>query len=334
MKRHNNLFDLIIAEDNIELAYRKARKGKTKKPSVKKFIQNEKQNLYHIQGLLLSGKFTTSSYSVKRIYEPKEREIFILPFSPDRIVQHAIMNVLEPIWDDLLISDSYACRIGKGIHKGSIRTMEFIRRNKYCLKMDISKFYPSMCHSILFNIIKKKIKCARTLKLLEDIIYSISGGKNIPIGNYTSQWFGNLYLNELDQFLKHILKIKDYIRYCDDFLCFSNSKVLLKDISIKLQDFVWSKLRLILSKCDLFPISRGVDFLGYRHFRNYILLRKSTAKRVIRRLKLLPLLLKSGSISKESYISSLASTKGWLQWANSYNFRIKLQLQNLQSEVL
>ena len=334
MRRHNYLFDKITNVDNIWLAYKKARKGKTKKLSVRKFLRDESKSIRYIQELLMSGEFTTSSYTRKKITEPKEREIFILPFSPDRIIQHAIMNILEPIWNGLFIHDSCACRIGKGIHKGSARTMEFVRKNDYCLKLDISKFYPSMRHDILFGIISRKIKCVKTLRLLKDIIYSIPGGKNIPIGNYTSQWFGNLYMNELDQYLKHIFKVKDYIRYCDDFLLFSNDKVLLRELSFVIQEFLWDKLRLILSKCDLFPVSRGVDFLGYRHFRNYVLLRKSTKKRVERRLKILPSLLKRGVINEESYISSIASTQGWLKWANSFNFKKVVKLNGLHYQMI
>ena len=122
------------------------------------------------------------------------------------------MNVLEPIWDNLFIHNSYACRKGKGQHRGSTKCAEYVRKNKYCLKCDIKKFYPSINHDILFNIIKKKIKCKKTLNLLHDIIYSIEGETNTPIGNYTSQWFGNLYLNELDMYVKHVLKILTRLR--------------------------------------------------------------------------------------------------------------------------
>jgi retron-type reverse transcriptase len=330
MKRHNNLFEQIITLDNLELAYKKAKLGKGKKTSVIRFAQNSEGRLLAIQESLINKTFTTSSYTVKQIYEPKERTIYVLPFAPDRIVQHAIMNILEPIWDKLFIHDSYACRVGKGIHKGSSKTMEFVRKYKYCLKCDVSKFYPSIKHNILFSIIQKKIKCNDTLDLLHNIVYSVEG---VPIGNYTSQWFGNLYLNELDTYLKQDNHIKGYIRYCDDFLLFHNDKSYLSSLSLKVQDFVWTKLRLILSKCDLFQVKRGVDFLGYRHFPSHVLLRKSTVKRVKKRLLELPKLLKQGKINIESYTSSLASTNGWLKWANSFNLRNKLSIGELLCKV-
>jgi retron-type reverse transcriptase len=329
MKRHGNLFEQIVDLDNIYLAYRKARKGKGWQDTVKSFERNLDENILSIRDSLINKTFTTSPYKTKTIYEPKQRVVYKLPFNPDRIVQHALMNVIEPIWDRMFIFDSYACRQGKGIHAGSKRTMEFVRRNRYCLKCDVSKFYPSVVHDILFEIVQRKIKCKGTLWLFEDIIYSFPGGKNVPIGNYTSQWLGNLYLNELDQLLKHQYHIRDYIRYCDDFLLFHDDKKYLGDMAKVIEAFLAERLQLQFSKCDLFPVSRGVDFLGYRHFKDYILVRKSTAKRVKKRLKRLPVLLEKGIITKEQYRSSLASTMGWLKWANSYNLRVSLEIDKL-----
>jgi len=207
--------------------------------------------------------------------------------------------------------------------------MEFVRKNRYCLKCDISKFYPSIKQDILFELVKRKIKCKDTLWLMRDIIYSIEGGGNVPIGNYTSQWFGNLYMNELDQELKHQHKFKDYIRYCDDFVLFHNDKKYLHQVAKAIEEFLDMRLRLKLSKCSLFPVGQGVDFLGYRHFRKYILLRKSTAKRVKKRLKRLPRMLETGRLTSEQFISSMASTMGWLRWANAHNLFMKLQIKEL-----
>jgi retron-type reverse transcriptase len=288
MKRHGNLWGDITSEENIQLAYKKARKHKSNFRSVKRFELDEERNLKRVRQSLLDKTFTTSQYTSKLIYEPKKRVIYALPFSPDRIVQHALMNVLAPIFDRLFIDNSFACREGKGQHAGSLKTREFIKKNKYCLKCDISKFYPSINHEILLKIIKRKIKCPDTLWLVEDIVNSFPGETNAPIGNLTSQWFGNLYMNELDTYVKQELKIKDYIRYCDDFCLFHNDKKVLNEAAVKIENFANNELKLKLSKCDLFPVSRGVDFLGYRHFNRYTLLRKSTAKRVKKRIRALP----------------------------------------------
>ena len=212
-----------------------------------------------------------------------------------------------------------------------------MRRNKYCLKCDISKFYPSVDQNILFGIVQKKVKCKDTLWLFDDIIHSFPGGKNIPIGNYTSQWFGNLYLNELDQFVKINLQAKyghiDYLRYCDDFCLFSDDKKMLNECAALMKEFLYEKLALVFSKCNLFPVSQGVDFLGYRHFRDYILLRKSTSKRVRLRLYMLPKLYAAGRITAEQYRSSVGSTWGWLKHANTHNLTVRLKFEELSKEV-
>ena len=331
MKRHGNLFSKIIEKDNIHLAYRKARKGKGWQDTIKRFENNLDENIKSIQESLINKTYSTSSYSEKTIYEPKERIIYKLPFYPDRIIQHAIMNVIEPIWDGLMIHDSYSCRAGKDIHAASKQTSEFIRKINpgYCLKMDIRKFYPSMNHDIMFDIVQQEIKCQDTLDLFEDVIYSMPDGKNIPIGNYTSQWLGNLYMNEVDMFVKHNLHFKHYIRYCDDFIFMHKDKSYLHEIKGKVTDFINNNLDMSLSKDDIFPISHGIDFVGYRHFPKYILVRKSTAKRVKQRLQKLPTKLSNGEITTDQYRSTIASTLGWLQWANSYNLRQDLDIDNM-----
>jgi hypothetical protein len=294
MKRHGCLFEKIIELDNIFLAYRKARKGKSWQNTISRFDDDLDENIFNIRDSLIEKTFTTSPYTETMIYEPKKRIIYKLPFNPDRVVQHALMNVLEPIWSGLFIHDSYACRTGKGIHAASRRTMDFIRAagpGAYCLKMDIRKFYPS-------------------------------------IGNYTSQWLGNLYMNELDQFLKHEMKIRHYVRYCDDFILLHQDKRFLHQLAEEIECFLAERLALNLSKNDIFPVRHGIDFLGYRHFPDHILVRKSTAKRIKRRMRSLPGQLTRGEITADQYRSSMASTEGWLMWANSFNFKQSLGLVN------
>jgi retron-type reverse transcriptase len=332
MRRHGALWPKITSEENIKAAFHKASLGKKNMRAVKKFSLNEKWNLELTRMGLVNKTFHTSRYTEKTICEPKKRTIYVLPFAPDRIVQHALMNVIAPIWEGLFIADSYACRPGKGIHAGSRRTMEFVRRNKYCLKCDISKFYPSVNQEILLGIIRQKIKDPDALWLIGDIVHSFPGGKNVPIGNYTSQWFGNLYLNELDRFAKETLHVRDYIRYCDDFCLFHDDKKFLNECAARIEEFIRERLALKFSKCDLFPVTRGVDFLGYRHFDNYILLRKSTAKRVKKRLAKLPELYRKGKITAEQYQSSAGSTWGWLKHANTHNLTLAVRLRELTAE--
>ncbi len=212
--------------------------------------------------------------------------------------------------------------------------MNLVREYKYCLKCDISKFYPSIVHDILFAILQKKIKCKPTLELLENIVYSVSGGKNVPIGNYTSQWLGNLYLNELDMFVRHTLKVRGYLRYCDDFCLFSDDKKELQRWRQEIGQFLWTALALKYSKDAVFPVTQGVDFLGYRHFPNKILVRKSTAKRIKRRMAALPGQYKAGKITLEKYRSVVASIKGWLRWANTHHLQLSVNLEEIEKDVL
>ena len=334
MKRHGGLFEKIVDPENIELAFQRAKKGKTWQDSVQRVEKNKEKKLAALRQSFLDGSFTTSKYTVKIVFEPKERKIFVLPFFPDRIAQHALMNVVAPIWDSMFIPDSFACRKGKGQHAGSRRCMQFVRRNSWVCQFDISKFYPSIPHGPLMEVIRHKIKDERVLALFQDIIGSIGTDRNIPIGNYTSQWLGNLYMNELDQYVKHTLHIRDYLRYCDDFLIFGNDKEEMKRLADQVEAFVSDRLQLRLSKKSLYPTAHGIDFLGYRHFPSgKILVRKATAKRIRRRLKILPWALKHGRISKEQAIGKLASASGWLKHANAHHFRMAIRLDELTAEV-
>jgi hypothetical protein len=328
---------MITGIENIRLAFHRASNHKSTHRNVIKTKENLDERLEELRLSLVNKTFNTSKYWEKIVYEPKKRTIYVLPFYPDRIAQHALMNIVSPIWDKMFIQDSCACREKKGIHTGSLKTMEFVRRNMYVLKCDISKFYPSVDQDILMSIIRKKIKCPDTLWLIENIVRSFPGGKNAPIGNYTSQWFGNLYLNEVDRVAMHELREKygrlDYLRYCDDFCLFNDNKKVLKECRDYLADFIDGKLKLKFSKCDIFPVTRGVDFLGYRHFNNYILLRKSTTKRVRKRLAMLPNLYEKKMITPEQYRSSVASTWGWLKHANTHNLRVTLQFNELMEKV-
>ncbi len=330
MKRHGNLYEKIYDMDNLRYAFKRASQHKHSKPYVKEIEDNLDYYLTEIQTSLKEGTYKTAPYRTKYIYEPKKRLIYILPFYPDRIVHHAIMNVLEPIWDNLMYYHSYACRKGKGQHRGSRVCAEYVRKYKYCLQCDVSKFYPSINHAILKKIIRKKIKDERLLVLLDKIIDSVEGEKNVPIGNYLSQWFGNIYLNELDTRAKDVYKSKAYVRFCDDFLFFSSSKDELNAIKRDLSTWLGDTLGLTLSECSLFPTSQGVDFLGYRHFPNKILLRKSTAKRDKKKvIELWDEVNNNDNIDYDKALSIIQSMRGWMKHAQSHNLNKAMKLDEL-----
>jgi retron-type reverse transcriptase len=333
MKRHGNLWEKVVSEENINLAYKKARKGKGWQRTVQNFEKDLDANIAKIRQSLITKTFTTSEYVQKEVYEPKQRTIYVLPFAPDRIVQHAVMNVLEPIWDAMMIGGSHACRKGKGQHSASRKAMEYSRKYRYCFQADVRKFYPSVNHNILIGVIEKKIKDKNVLWLLKDIIRSMHGETNVPIGNYTSQWFGNLYLNELDMFVKHNLREMAYIRYNDDFVIFGDDKNRLHEDRTIIEAFLKENLLLTMAKDKVFPVSQGLDFVGYRHFPDKVLLRKRTAKRVKKRIQSLSRRVRTGAIPPESARSSIASTEGWIKWANTHNFSLSMDLEKLKGEI-
>lgn len=334
MKRHGNLYQQIISRENIEIAAQRARKRKTWQRAVKKFDEHRDERVMDIHDMLANHTFRTAQYKTKEIFEPKKRTIYILPFYPDRIVQHAIMNVLEPIWDGLLVETCYSCRKGKGQHKASARCMKYVKRYEFCYQFDIHKFYPSINHEILKKIIRKKIKDKGVLWLLDEIIDSNHSETNVPIGNYLSQWFGNIYMNELDRLIKEALKIGPYERYCDDFLIFGDNKAEMRRQGDIIEKFLNDKLRLTLSRKSLFHTYQGVDFIGYRHFHNgKLLVRKRTAKKIKRNIRALKWKLTNGRIEKDRARSTVGSVHGWLCHANTHNLSVSLQLKELREMI-
>ena len=265
MKRIGNLYDEIISVENLHEADLKARKGKTLTYGVRKHDKNREENIMRLHETLKNENFQCSPYKVFKIYEPKEREIYQLPYYPDRIVHHAIMNVLEPIWCSIFTTNTYACIKKRGIHaamKDVKKALEDKDNTKYCLKIDIKKYYPSIDHEILKEIIQRKIKCKRTLNLLSEIIDSADG---VPIGNYLSQYFANIYLAYLDHWVKEDLQVKYYFRYADDMVFMHKDKDYLHGLLVQVNDYLNEKLNLKLKEnYQIFPIEkRGIDFVGF-----------------------------------------------------------------------
>ena len=316
MKRYKNLWESFISMENLELAAKKAVKSKKSKWQTKVFEKNKHELLLKLQKSLQDGTFTTSGYRLRKIFEPKERTIYILPLYPDHIVHHALINILGPIWQRGFISDSYACIPNKGLHKASIRIMDFVRRNKYVLQCDVRKFYPSINHEIMFNIVKHKVGDKKLLRVLHDIIWSCGADSNLPIGNLTSQWMGNVYLNELDHFVKEKLRCCDYIRYCDDFCLFGNDKIILHQYKKNIEQFLWNRLKLRFSKSVVFQVKRGVAFIGYRHFKKFTMLRKYGAYKMKKYIMNIVL----HNDYSEHAIGQLAAYHGWAKWCCSRNF--------------
>lgn len=318
MKRIGNLFEKITDIDNIRLAHKNSSKGKLHYTDVKMVNKDVDHFCFYIKKMLDDETFENSKYKIiNKKCGKKMREIHKLPYYPDRIVHHAIMQIIEPLWKNIFIKDTYSCIKKRGIHKGVKRLKEKLKNKeetKYCLKFDIEKFYPSVDNLIMKKIIRKKIKDEKLLRLLDKIIDSSNG---LPIGNYLSQYLGNLYLAYFDQYCKNELKIKYYFRYCDDIVILSDKKETLHKHFKDIKDYLEKELKLtIKNNNQVFPVQkRGIDFLGYVFYHDKILLRKSIKKNMIKTIN------KKNNLKKR-----LASYNGWLKHCNSFNLRKKYSL--------
>ena len=315
MKRQNNLYNRICSRENILQAYHKARAGKSSSYGVKVFDSNLETNLEALYDDLDNDTYKTSEYSVFTIYEPKERIIFRLPFR-DRIVQHAIMNILEPIWVPVFIHNTYSSIKGRGIHavvRDLKRDLKDTENTEFCLKLDIRKFYPSIDHEILKTVIRKKIKDERLLLLLDGIIDSAPG---VPIGNYLSQFFANLYLSYFDHWLKETLKVKYYYRYADDMVILGATKPELHKIRVEIDHYLKENLNLdVKDNYQVFPVdSRGIDFVGYVFYHSHVLMRKTIKKRLCRKVAKLN---KRKNVTDKEYKIKIAPWIGWAKHCNS-----------------
>jgi len=281
-------FEKAFSLENLLGAHARAKRGKQKREEVARFGWNLEANLLALRAQLLGGTYTHGAYRKFIVSDSKRREIKSAPFR-DRVVHQAIVAALEPAFEQRFVFDSYACRRGKGTHAALARFEQYLRVSRYALTMDISKYFASIDHSILLSLVARKVRETRLLALCRLIIESSeeAPGRGIPIGNLTSQLFANVYLNELDQYAKHGLRLRRYIRYMDDMVVLHDDKTFLHETKEKMREFAEVRLGLTMHprKVQIAPVLPGVDFLGYRVFPHHRLLRKSTVKRFIARMK-------------------------------------------------
>lgn len=346
----DNIFDTICDFDELYDAHLHARKGKRFRPDVLQFTDRLEENLIEIQNELLWGTYRVGPYRPFYVTEPKLRLVMALQYR-DRVVQWAIYKQLNPFYDKMFIEDSYACRVGKGSHKAAERLQYWLKQVSrkpgkwYYLKLDISKYFYRVDHGILMNILRKRIADTRLLALLDRIInsedtkFGLPAGYNpeectpdmwrsdcgMPIGNLTSQLFANVYLNELDQFCKHRLRIHYYVRYMDDIIILSDSKPELHGIKDDIEAFLKDTLRLDLNKkTAIRPVTLGIEFVGYRIWATHRKLKKSTARRMIRKVKKSCRKVERGEILIDAFMRQAASFSGTLMHCNSHGLRNRL----------
>ena len=346
MKTYSHLFNEIISFDNLQDAYQKARSRKTNTPAVNEF---DKQWLLHLA--ILHRELRERTYlpqPLKKfiLRDPKTRTICVSAFR-DRIVHHALINILQPIFEPRFIHDSYASRKGKGTLAALKRFGYFLRKvtdngkqvsgstngNAVCafaFKADIKHYFDAVDHEVLLRIIAKRVTDGGVLWLTRTILGNYTAGalgKGMPLGNWTSQFFANVYLNELDQFVKHQLKAKYYIRYVDDFIILDGSKTTLLHHTVSIGTFLQTlKLDLHPSKCKTIPLCRGVSLLGFRVFYQHRLVRQRNLRKARSKLEDFLMLYEMHAADAVDVLESLNGWNAYAMHGNTYHLRQRLTM--------
>ena len=346
VKRYNNLFEKVADLENLRLATKNARKGKRGNPGVKLFDRDPEGNLQRLREALLNGTSSTSPYQIFKIREPKERIISKLPFFPDHIVHHAIIQVVGPLWEKTFTADTFCCIKGRGIHACAQKVQQALKADpegtRFCLKLDIRHFYPEMAHSVLKAEIRRKIKDRRLLALLDGIIdstdippqiitnkngkpdFAATPGKGIPIGNYLSPFFANIYLSGFDHWIKETKRVKYYFRYADDIVLLSSDKAFLHALLRDIQQYMAGLQLEVKRNWQVFPVAaRGIDFLGYVFFHGYTLMRKGIKQNLCRRLAKLR---RRADLDEKAFKLATSSWWGWAKYCDSRNLLHKLNI--------
>lgn len=337
-----NLWPLLVQWDHLCLAYQRCRKRKRFKSGAVEFEFDWEFNLKQIQQELTSGRWEPGAYYNFRITDPKPRLISAAPFR-DRVVHHAVVGILEPILDPKFIFDSYACRRGKGTHRALKRAEYFARRHPWCLKTDIVKFFPNIDHAILMQIFARRIRDPRLLQLIVKIVDSGVGvlaseqlpqwfpgddlfdtlrPRGLPIGNLTSQFFANLFLDPIDQFVKEELCVPGYVRYADDLVVFGDSKQELWDYRERITEKLNGlRLKLHPNKTMVVKSAHGIEFLGFKIFPNRIRLSQRSCRRLARRCRQWAWEFKHGQKSYQQIVDGMQSWIAHSNQANAYAIR-------------
>ncbi|MBN1485060.1 MAG: group II intron reverse transcriptase domain-containing protein [Chloroflexia bacterium] len=348
MKTYKHLYPQIHDFAKLYGAFRQARRGKRDRVAVASFEFDLERNLLNLQAELRDQSYQPGAYTNFYIFEPKRRLVSAAPFR-DRVVHHALCQVIEPIWESRFIHTSFACRVGKGTHRALDQCQAWARQsgNRYCFHGDIVKYFPSIDHQILRELLARRIADRPTMGLIDRILDSgvgIQSGEvpptyfpgddlwaalrpqGLPIGNLTSQFWANVYLHELDQFVKQQLRCPAYLRYMDDFLLFSDDKAELQDWKAAIRDFLAQRLRLVLhpKKSPVFPVKVGIDFCGFRIYPTHRRLRRSSVRRFVRRFRHQREAYRQGALSLEEMSHSVQSWIAHAAHGDTWRLRQRL----------
>lgn len=320
----NHTYDDIISVENLLEAWKEFVRGKRARKDVQEFERDLMKNILSLYSDLNDRSYVHSAYEAFKIADPKPRDIHKAKVR-DRLLHHAIHRMLYPFFDKTFMPDSFSCRNEKGTHRALNRFREFsfkITKNHtkqaWLLKCDIRKFFASIDQTILLYILAEYISDKDILDLLSKIVgsfYSTQKGAGLPLGNLTSQLLVNIYMNKFDQFVKHKMKAKYYIRYADDFVLFSNDKKWLEGAVSSMKEFLWNRLKLKIhpNKISIHTVSSGIDYLGWIYFPDHRILRTVSKKRMLRNVKI-----------KESKTETVQSYLGMLSHGNSHKLSQKI----------
>jgi RNA-directed DNA polymerase len=333
MKRPGYLIEPIAEMDNLELAYYKARKGKSEKASVLEFGKNLRKNLRGLQGQIRSGEVEAGGYHYFTIYDPKKRQICAAPFA-QRVLHHALMNVCHPFFEKAQISDSFASRIGKGTYAALERAAAINRCCPWFLKLDVRKYFDNIQHGVLRTQICAMFKDPRLLRIMDTIIgsYEVMPGKGVPIGNLTSQYFANHYLAAADHYAKETLRVCGYVRYMDDMVLWHNDKEELLAAGQRFEEYVRTQLKLELKPFCLNKNKSGLPFLGYLLYPDTTRLAQKSRKRYIQKSAEYEQLLEEGKWSQKDFQGHITPLTAFTQYADARAFRQKVKAIRLKQK--
>lgn len=343
MKRYGNLYPHLIEFENLLVAARKAQRGKRFRENVLAFNHNLEGELLKLQRELTQKIYQPGTYRTFQITEPKSRMISAAPYR-DRVVHHALCNIITPIFERTFIRDSYANRVGFGTHRALKRFTQFARSSRYVLQCDIKKYFPSIDHAILKQLLRRKLKCQDTLWLIDtiidnsneqlavidhfpgdDLLAPLQRRRGLPIGNLTSQFFANIYLNGFDHFVKERLKADKYVRYVDDFALFDDDWQALAEARQAVEEYLATlRLKIHPIKSQLFETKQGANFLGFRIFPDHIRVRTENLRRARRRLKRLQEDYAHGKVNSTDVSHSLQSWAAHLDHGDTWQLRKKI----------
>lgn len=331
--KYDDLYEKIIAFKNLEYSYRQVIKGERKfKKDAILFSMLEDVNLVQLWQELKTGQYRVGEYIRFKVYEPKER-LVSAPRVMDKILQFAIHNIIKNVYANVFISDSYACLESRGTHSAvnavqrNQRIAERDLHDPWVVKLDVSKFFYSIDRDILKPILRKKIKCKKTLWLLDLIIDSSPEGEcGIPLGNVTSQDFANIYLNELDQYTKRYLGIRYYVRYMDDVVAIVDGKESAQKLLLDMSNFLVERLNLVANpkKSKIFKLKQGINAYGYKIWTTHRLVRNQSKRAMKRRIKAMDRKLKTEEVELQNVQQAVNSWLGHARHSNSFNLAKKI----------